>query len=305
MSTSRIDPCILNAWHVVGAISEMVPQQVKRTRLLGNAVAVMRMSDAEAIGWLDDGAAHLDSNAPSGDPKSQLPLIVRYGYVWISLGKPNAEVFPIPEIVEPGRCTICAASIGVHVSAPRMVENFLDIGHLPFVHTGILGAETHTEVRDYDVEVSAERDEILVRCLIYLPKSSPKAPAAADVPHVYRVPHPYCVMLYKMSTLSPPRMDIVAMFVQPLDEEHACAHVLVSRVDDEIDEMRSRAFQLRIFGQDKPIIENQFPKRLPLDPRAELPVRSDASSLAYRRWLRDKGVTYGTIPHQSSPPDLR
>jgi phenylpropionate dioxygenase-like ring-hydroxylating dioxygenase large terminal subunit len=295
MNTSGIDPCILNSWHVVGSMSEITPEKVKRTRLLGNAVAVARLSDEDAAAWLDD---RTSTPGPAGlpvEPESRLPLIVRYGHVWVSLGKPKADLFPIPEIAESGRCTICAASIGVHVSAPRMIENFLDIGHLPFVHTGILGAETHTEVRDYEVEVSPERDEILVHCLIYLPKSSPKATAAADVPHVYRVPHPYCTMLYKVSPLSPPRMDIIAMFVQALDEENACAHILVSRVDDQIDEMGSRAFQLTIFGQDKPIIENQFPKRLPLDPRAEMPVRSDAASLAYRRWLRAKNVTYGTV----------
>ncbi|MDE0456748.1 MAG: hypothetical protein OXI15_05600 [Chromatiales bacterium] len=48
-----------------------------------------------------------------------------------------------------------------------------------------------------------------------------------------------------------------------------------------------------IFSQDKPILENQLPKCLPLDPRAEIPARSDASSLAYRRWLTARGVTYG------------
>ena len=51
-----------------------------------------------------------------------------------------------------------------------------------------------------------------------------------------------------------------------------------------------------IFSQDKPILENQLPKRLPLDPRAEIPVRSDASSLACRRWLTAQGVTCGAIP---------
>ena len=55
-------------------------------------------------------------------------------------------------------------------------------------------------------------------------------------------------------------------------------------------------FQQTIFGQDKPILENQVPKRLPLDPRAEMPVRADKSSITYRRWLAAKGVTYGTIP---------
>jgi phenylpropionate dioxygenase-like ring-hydroxylating dioxygenase large terminal subunit len=51
-----------------------------------------------------------------------------------------------------------------------------------------------------------------------------------------------------------------------------------------------------IFGQDKSILENQQPKRLPLDTRAETPIRADKSAIAYRRWLTTKGLTYGVIP---------
>ena len=50
------------------------------------------------------------------------------------------------------------------------------------------------------------------------------------------------------------------------------------------------------FAQDMPILENQYPKLLPLDPRAETPIRSDRASITYRRWLSDLGVTYGVIP---------
>jgi len=57
-----------------------------------------------------------------------------------------------------------------------------------------------------------------------------------------------------------------------------------------------RWFMQLIFAQDKPILENQMPKRLPLDPRAETPIRADASSVYYRRWLRERSVTYGAIP---------
>ena len=55
-----------------------------------------------------------------------------------------------------------------------------------------------------------------------------------------------------------------------------------------------RRFQQMIFGQDKPILENQMPKKLPLDPRAETPIRADMSAIAYRRWLRELGLTFGT-----------
>jgi phenylpropionate dioxygenase-like ring-hydroxylating dioxygenase large terminal subunit len=67
-------------------------------------------------------------------------------------------------------------------------------------------------------------------------------------------------------------------------------------LDDEHEDKEIRNFQQSIFGQDKPILENQYPKRLPLDPRAETPIRADKSAVAYRRWLSRKGITYGVLP---------
>ena len=51
----------------------------------------------------------------------------------------------------------------------------------------------------------------------------------------------------------------------------------------------------KIFSEDtdRIILENQRPVLLPLEPRKEIPTRADASSIAYRRWLKEKGVTYG------------
>jgi phenylpropionate dioxygenase-like ring-hydroxylating dioxygenase large terminal subunit len=55
-------------------------------------------------------------------------------------------------------------------------------------------------------------------------------------------------------------------------------------------------FQDTIFFQDKDILESQRPRRLPLDPAAEFHQRADRASLAYRKWLKDMGLSYGTIP---------
>jgi phenylpropionate dioxygenase-like ring-hydroxylating dioxygenase large terminal subunit len=56
-------------------------------------------------------------------------------------------------------------------------------------------------------------------------------------------------------------------------------------------------FQQLIFLQDRIILENQRPRLLPLTPHAEIPTRADATSIAYRRWLKEKGITYGTDQH--------
>lgn len=278
---------VLDLWYPVSAGEDVPAGRSVTTQLLDALLEVTRGEDGAPQ------VRHRGSTAP-------LPVRERYGFIWTSLGTPPADLFPIPEYAEPDRFNICAGSIGVHVSAPRAIENFLDMGHFPYVHTDILGAEPHTEVKDYDVEVSMERDEVLAtRCRFFQPRAALSATEGIEVEYVYRVPHPYCAVLYKSCPAQPSRMDVIAIFCQPVSEERIRAHLLLSMLDDENSLTAMRRFQQTIFGQDRPILENQYPKKLPLDPRAETPIRADKSAIAYRRWLSQKGIDYGTIPEAS------
>ena len=120
------------------------------------------------------------------------------------------------------------------------------------------------------------------------------------VGYTYRVPHPYCTLLYKTSPLDESRMDVIGLFVRSVAPDRIEAHMILSLLDDSNTDSFIRRFQQSIFAQDKPILENQNPKLLPLDPRAETPIRSDRLAIAYRRWLSDLGVTYGVIPEDRS-----
>jgi phenylpropionate dioxygenase-like ring-hydroxylating dioxygenase large terminal subunit len=282
------DPVALNLWHALGAVDE-ARGEVCTTMLLEEPVSYTVGGDGEPGAWLGD--------TGESDALRALPARLAYGYVWTCLGEPPAGLFEIPEYAEPDRRNLNAATIGVNVSAPRAIENFLDMGHFPYVHTDILGVEPHTEVKEYDVEISDDRDEIVAtRCRFYQPMAAATARGGAEVEYVYRVPHPYCSVLYKSSPMDASRMDVIAVFVTPVDQENIRAHMLLSLLDPDNDDTAIRRFQQMIFAQDKPILENQFPKRLPLDPRAETPIRADKSSIAYRRWLARKGLTYGVIP---------
>jgi len=291
------DPVALNQWYALAAVDELPVRRVVETVLLGERVGYAMGEDGAAVAWrarADLGPGRVVDPAAITDP---LPAMVRYGYVWVSLGTPPAGLFAIPEYDEPDRRRLNAATVGVNVSAPRAVENFLDMGHFPYVHTGILGAEPHTEVKEYDVRISVDEDEILAtRCRFFQPLASTASSVGADVDYVYRVPHPYCAVLYKSSPVDESRLDVIALFLQPVDEEHVRAHMLLCILDEANEDRVIKRFQQMIFGQDKPILENQFPKRLPLDPRAETPIRADKSSIAYRRWLSEKGLRYGVIP---------
>ena len=52
-------------------------------------------------------------------------------------------------------------------------------------------------------------------------------------------------------------------------------------------------FQQMILVQDRAIVENQLPRLLPLGPGMQLPTQSDLTLVAYRRWLKRRGLTYG------------
>jgi phenylpropionate dioxygenase-like ring-hydroxylating dioxygenase large terminal subunit len=291
------DPIILNLWHVIGDVSEMQPDIVYQTVLLEERVSFTIDAAGTPFAWR---SLPSDKSGEAFDPArvpERLPARCAYGCVWTSLGQPAADIFPIPEYAEAKRRNVNAGTIGVCVSAPRAIENFLDMGHFPYVHTDVLGAEPHTEVKEYDVEISADRDEIVAtRCRFFQPKASIASTEGGDIEYVYRVPHPYCSVLYKTSHVDENRLDVIGIFAQPIDQEHIRAHMMLCLVDEDNNDTAIRHFQQLIFGQDKPILENQFPKRLPLDPRAETPIRADKSSVAYRRWLSQKGVTYGVIP---------
>jgi phenylpropionate dioxygenase-like ring-hydroxylating dioxygenase large terminal subunit len=257
------------------------------TVLLEQPVSYQMTSVGDVSVWLRD------------DISCALPLKRAYGFLWTCLGTPPDDIFPIFELDEPDRQNVATGVFGVNVSFGRAIENFLDMGHFPFVHAGILGEEPHTEVKEYDVEVSESRDEIMAtRCRFYQPQASLASEAGADVDYVFRVPHINCALLYKSSPgyEAEGRMDVIYMFLQPMGPEWTRAHTGMCVIDMDNSYQGIRYFQQVIFGQDKSILENQRPKRLPLDMRAETPIRADKSAIAYRRWLTTKGLTYGVIP---------
>jgi phenylpropionate dioxygenase-like ring-hydroxylating dioxygenase large terminal subunit len=277
------DEILVNDWHVVADGSSFPDDTPLAARLMGVDLVVSCSSKHGAV------VRRVDSGEPVTSAE-------RYGFVWTCLGEPRHDIIDIPEAAEGDRHLVTGGSIAVKVSGLRAVENFLDMGHFPFVHTGLLGEEPHTEVAPYKVEIT-ETDEILAtECKFYQPLASPNAKEGFIVDYIYKVMRPYTVALYKSNPVQKDRLDVIVLFVQPVDEENCVAHPFLCYLKDNIDAATVRWFMQLIFAQDKPILENQVPKRLPLDPAAETPIRADASSVCYRRWLRNRDVTYGAIP---------
>ena len=281
------DPNMLDEWLTVGPasrVSKATAAAPHVARLLGSTVKL----------WRDEGR-QVHALGPDG---RQLPVQEQYGYLWVSAGgnTPAKPLFAFPEHAEAGRRIVDCDGIGVAVSGLRMVENFLDMAHFPYVHTHYLGEVPHTEVAPYKVQIDEVADEIFAtECRFYQPRTSGSATEGVEAQYIYRVMQPMTAMLYKTSVPRPGALDAIGLFVQPVDEERIIAYCLLAYFEDQLTDTDLIGFQHTIFGQDKPILENQRPKRMPLVPGWETPTRCDAMSGAYRRWLKNRGVRYGAI----------
>lgn len=282
--TKTTERAALDQWYCVEDLDEVGPDR-RKTRLLGQDI----------LHWRDrDGAVRVAEAA--GDREGMaLPARERHGYLWTTFGSPARDVLDIPEADEPDRRLVKCGAVQVRASGLRIVENFLDLAHFPFVHTDILGAEPHTEVPQYRAEIRRDVDEVwATNCSFFQPQAAMTATDGIMVDYMYRCASPFVVMLYKTCPAATNRWDVICLFVQPMEPDFCRAHPVMSLIDDHTPQADLIQFQQLIFLQDRIILENQRPRLLPLEPRAEIPTKADASSIAYRRWLKEKGLTYGT-----------
>lgn len=281
------DPAALNQWYVIGALQDFPVGADRTTRLLGEDVTVRRTAD------------RLDVAA--GD--RSISVRTDYGHLWVSFGAPARPVFELPEAREPDRRQIYCGPVKVRASGLRLVENFLDLAHFPYVHTDILGTEEKPEVAKYEVEQRRDVDELwATKCEFFQPKAAAAAEGGLVVEYTYRVVSPFNVMLYKTAAAAN-RRDVIILFVQPVDEATSIAHPFMLLIDETSTDAELIAFQQMIFLQDKIVLENQRPSLLPLQPGRETPTRADLSSVLYRRWLKEKELRFGVeartdlLPH--------
>jgi phenylpropionate dioxygenase-like ring-hydroxylating dioxygenase large terminal subunit len=279
------DPVALDQWYAIETITD-VTMEPRRTRLLGQDIVMRRDRD---------GAPFVREIDPDGTLRAPLPVQERYGCLWTTLGSPKRDIVVISEAQENDRRVVICGWVKMRASGLRIVENFLDMAHFPYVHTNVLGAEPYTEVPQYSSEIRRDVDEVwATNCRFFQPQITANQ-AASMAQLSYRVPSPFVVMLYRVSPYAADRLDTIALFIQPIEEDVCRAQPVMYLVDTESSHLDLLKFEQAIFLQDRIIVENQRPLRLPLDPRSELPTRADSSSVVYRRWLKEKGLRYGTV----------
>jgi phenylpropionate dioxygenase-like ring-hydroxylating dioxygenase large terminal subunit len=211
----------------------------------------------------------------------------RYGLVWVCIGTPRA---PIPTIAQDSDPSFRRINTPVEVwatSTTRMVDNFLDMTHFPFVHTGTFGGAQDTkvprfELLDLDDEFHGYRYEIIADNKIGALVSGLQQSVVHRVmttgfnlPFVVRSTIEYDTGL----------QHILLLLSTPIDDVTSYFTFVVWRNDDfSVSAEEIIRFDLAIGAEDKRMLE-QLDGVLPLDQTTLVSVQADRCSVEWRRQL--------------------
>ena len=236
--------------------------------------------------------AHPEMTPPEKAHAQTYQACERYGVVWVALGEPRGAVpdFALPEFN--GFRTVLAGPYRFKALGPRVIENLLDVAHLGFVHAGLLGDPQHGEVEDYAVTAGTSGCGPEAREIRIWQPDPDGTGKAALVSYHYWVNGVLTAGFEK--TEGTRRFGILAQ-VAPIDADTCESRLIMSlNYGDEVSDAELLRFQDHVTEQDRVVVESQRPELLPLDLQAELHLRSDRMAIAYRKWLRELGLTYGT-----------
>ena len=305
-------------WHPVCTRAELDAARPHplAVRLLGRSLAVADVGDHVmavidrcphrstrlSIGWIEPGsvrcAYHGWRYAADGQcveipstPEGPLPVqqcvqpfdaAYAYDLVWVRLDDQAATTIPAhPAWNDSSMHVVAGAPYTWPTSALRRVENFVDLAHFAWVHDGTLGTRAEPvppiplieraggELRfHYDPpEMAVEREALFGHSR-------------------YRMPMPCTVDIeFHLDTGAKRHLWMTA---SPLDERSSRSFWSIARDDDvDGDDEPHIAFQRIVLDEDEPVVCNQDPPEMVLDPGFELSVRTDRVSIEYRRWLRE------------------
>jgi phenylpropionate dioxygenase-like ring-hydroxylating dioxygenase large terminal subunit len=322
------DPLLLNEWFAVAWSPSLPENKVQPVRVLGHDLVVWRTRDGVHAwkdlcvhrgsklsqgticqrsgqaclvcayhGWEYNSAgqcvrmpAHPEQTPPARAHVESYAVREKYGMIWVCLGKPHGELPTFPEGEAPGFRLISMGPYDYRAQGPRIIENALDVAHLPIAHAGLLGEPSRAEIGDYAV-TTTEAGIVAADIPIWQPDPDGTGKPAV-VSYTFYVDRPFYIRLTKAH---PTQHFAILGAVTPVEEHRSLAWIVFAMdYAHDVPEQEIRDFQDTITAQDIRIVNSQRPELLPLDLQAELHLRSDQLAIAYRRWLKQLGLQYGT-----------
>ena len=324
MTSFAQHPALRRAWHGV-VRSEDVRDRPVAVRVCGESLVVWRAGSGEIAaapdrcphreaplsdglivdgllecpyhGWSFDGGGRC-ALIPSSGPGAPVPskahlrcvqVQERYGLVWVALEEPAAELPDIEVDRDPTYRRIVEPMQAWHCAATRMVDNFLDVAHFPWVHVGTFGAASERLVAPVTMEQIG--DFFGWRYEVQAANDGAGAVASGQTTATVEraMTTGFSLPLLVRSTISYPviGLDHILLLVStPIDDEHSLFTFIVWRNDDHsvpVDEVI--AFDRAIGAEDKRMLET-VRGTLRLDAVGLVNTQADRASVEWRRRLR-------------------
>jgi phenylpropionate dioxygenase-like ring-hydroxylating dioxygenase large terminal subunit len=315
-------PALQDAWFPVAQAADIGLSEVKAVRLLAKDFALWRDSDGELIaapdrcphreaplsigtvdggeltcayhGWRFGSAGRCVLVPSSGEGSTIAPaahtspinVVERYGLVWLCPGTPSHAIPTIAQDEDPAFRRLNTEVEHWTTSTPRLVDNFMDFSHFPWVHTGTFGAGQDPTVPHLDLE---QLDDDFFGYVYEVMAANPdeaSAVSGSDDDVVHRVMTTGFALPF--SVRSTIRYDdglehILLLCSTPIDDLESLFTFVVWRNDDHsVDPEEILAFDKAIGAEDRAMLE-LVPGTLPLGRTGLANVQSDKPSVEWRR----------------------
>ncbi len=225
------------------------------------------------------------------------PVHEAHGWIWIYWGNPDGDLKPPKwfDIDESFTTSGFHEHWPVHYS--RMVENQLDVGHLPFIHHNTIGRGERMVVDGPLVKLEDETLSVWV----YNRRDDGTPPRKkGELPQPNRPPF----LLFNFPNMWQNRISedvrIVAAFV-PVDEENSIIYIrnyqrfvklpVLHHLVDAVQNLGS----IYITHQDRRVVSRQLPKKTEFKKMGEKLVPADGAILAWRMHRHELKVRSGQI----------
>ncbi|MEC7909712.1 MAG: aromatic ring-hydroxylating dioxygenase subunit alpha [Actinomycetota bacterium] len=217
-------------------------------------------------------------------------VIEKYGLIWLCPGKPLKPLFELEEELDPSFRRINTEVQKWEVAATRMVDNFLDITHFPYVHAGTFGAGQETKVPNITLEyLDGDFFGYRYDILAANPEEA-KSTSGSNEESVERsMSSGFNLPLTVRSTIAYKSglEHIILLLSTPIDETSSYFTFVIWRNDDftvPADEVIS--FDRAIGEEDRVMLE-KLSGVMPLDRTALVNVQSDKATVEWRRQLSE------------------
>lgn len=235
--------------------------------------------------------AQPDAAIPARLKLTTYAVTERYGLVWVRLVDNGSVHFPdFQEWNDPDYIQVLPASVAIEAAAGRQVEGFLDVSHFAFVHTESFGERENQEVPDYPVERLPHgfRADYVSTVSNYPHGLKHLSPPGFKWRRLFEVWLPFTA---KLTVTFPNGQLHILNAACPVSARKTRLFVPICRNFDKDAPLQDTLdFNHQVFGEDKDIVEEQYPEDLPIALQDEVHIAGDKSSIAYRKGLAALGL---------------